>query len=188
MKKTRIITTALGLCLAASMLAGCSQETGGETVQASRMDGGQTQISVEESATQAATTDGYVFTYMGYDIIMGSEVQPYLDAFGDPEDEFEAASCAGQGMDHIYSYPGFFLYTREENGVSIVDAVQITDSITNYNGAHVGDKIDDVKAIFGEPADDWGFGFSYASGNTELRFFSENGETIDEIEIILKQN
>ena len=185
MKKTRIITTAIGLCLAASMFAGCSQ-TSDETAVASRIEGGQTQISIEESESQSVSADGYVFTYMGYDIVMGSEVQQYLDAFGEPDDEFEAASCAGQGMDHIYSYPGFFLYTREENGVSIVDAVQITDSLTDYNGAHVGDKIEDVKAIFGEPADDWGYGFTYSSGNTELRFMSEDQVTVSEIQIIVK--
>ena len=188
MKKTRVITTAVALCLAASMFAGCTDTSSKETAQASLIEGGQTQISIESSETKAATTDGYVFTYKGYDIVMGSEAQQYIDAFGEPDDEFEAASCAGQGMDRIYSYPGFFLYTREENGVSIVDAVQIKDSITDYNGAHVGDKIEDVKAIFGEPADDWGYGFSYASGNTELRFFCEDGATIDEIEVILKQN
>ncbi|MBR5755849.1 MAG: hypothetical protein IKX97_08550 [Erysipelotrichaceae bacterium] len=185
MKKTRIFTTAIGLCLAASMFAGCSQ-TSDETAVASRIEGGQTQISIEESEGQPVSADGYVFTYMGYDIVMGSEVQQYLDAFGEPDDEFEAASCAGQGMDHIYSYPGFFLYTREENGVSIVDAVQITDSLTDYNGAHVGDKIEDVKAIFGEPADDWGYGFTYSSGNTELRFMSEDQVTVSEIQIIVK--
>lgn len=185
MKKTRIFTTAIGLCLAASMLAGCSQSSG-ETAVASRIEGGQTQISVEGSASPS-TAEGYVFNYMGYDIIMGSDVQTYLDAFGEADDEFEALDCAGQGMAYVYSYPGFFIYTKE----GIIENVLIEDSLTDFYGVHVGDTIDDARAaaktVFGEPFEDWGVGFKYRLGNTELSYFSEDGETIYQIRIDYKQ-
>ncbi len=194
MKKTKIITTAIGLCLAASMFAGCSEAANGETVQASRLEGGQTQISVEISAT-AADYEGYVYTYMGYDIVMGSEVEPYIAAFGEADEEFEALDCAGQGMAYVYAYPGFFIYTKDINGVSIIESVQIKDSLTDFHGVHVGDNIDDVraamKAVYGEPSEDWEYGFLYRLGNTELGFYPGEGRALgelDEIRIDYKYN
>ena len=46
MKKTKIMTAAIALCMAATMFAGCStNETVGETAVATRIEGGQTQVS-----------------------------------------------------------------------------------------------------------------------------------------------
>ena len=51
MKKTKIMTAAVALCMAAAVFAGCSSEpASGETAVATRIEGGQTQIAIENSA------------------------------------------------------------------------------------------------------------------------------------------
>ena len=83
MKKEKIITATIGLCLAASLLAGCN-ETTGESAAASQLGGGQTQISVENSQGAAVSTEGqYCFNFNGYTIMPGMEVQPIIAALGD---------------------------------------------------------------------------------------------------------
>ena len=97
----RIITTVIGACVIASVLAGCSDNKGtGETAQASLIGGGQTQISVEVS--QAVAADGFKFSYMGYDIIPWAPAAPILDVLGEEQEYFEGMSCAGEEMAHIY--------------------------------------------------------------------------------------
>ena len=69
MKKTKIITAAVGFCVAASMMAGCSSQGGstggGETAAATRIEGGQTQIAIENSAADLrGAIRGYSFSQM----------------------------------------------------------------------------------------------------------------------------
>ena len=55
MKKIKIITAAIGLCMAASLFAGCNNQTG-ESAQVSRIEGGQTKISVENGGSDNAVS------------------------------------------------------------------------------------------------------------------------------------
>ena len=64
MKKTRLITAAIGLCMAASLMAGCSGQSGssgseGGSAEVQRLEGGQTQITVEA----AGAVDSYEGEY-----------------------------------------------------------------------------------------------------------------------------
>lgn len=180
MKKIKLLTVTMGLCVAASLFAGCNNGTG-ETAAASRIDGGQTQISVETSggADNKAPEGGYKFTYKGFDVVPGAEAAPVIKAFGEPKDQFEGASCAGQGLDIIYTYDGFKIYAYEENGVELIDGVEIEDSLIDCNGLHVGDKLDDAKNVFGTPTQEDEFGLLYRSGNTAVQISCDSfGEII----------
>ena len=179
MKKTKIITATIGLCVAASLFAGCSNGSTGETAQASRLEGGQTQISVEVTqATSAVTGDVYKFTYKGYDIIPGKDATALLASLGDAEDIFSAASCAGQGLATAYTYPEFVLYTYEENGQELIDGIEIENPLTDCDGVHVGDKIEVAKATFGTPVQEDDYGILYTAGNTGIQINTDGAGTI----------
>lgn len=179
MKNIKLITATVGLCVAATLFAGCNNSTG-ESASASRIDGGQTQISVEASgSSQNAPADGYKFTYKGYDVVPGAEAAPIIKAYGEPLDVFEGASCAGQGLDIIYTYPGFKIYAYEENGIELIDGVEIEDSLIDCGGVRVGDKLDDAKAVYGTPTQEDEFGLLYRSGNTAIQVSTDGvGEII----------
>ena len=187
MKKIKLLTVTMGLCVAASLFAGCNNGTG-ETAAASRIDGGQTQISVEPSGSDNKKTDVYKFTYKGYDIVPGTEMKPVLEAIGDPvEPPFQAASCAGQGMDTTYNYPGFYIQTYEEEGSELIRGVVITDPLVDCGGIHIGDTLEAVKEVYGTPASEDDFGLEYRSGNVALRFTTDGFNSITDITYIVMQ-
>ncbi len=188
MKKTRLLTAVILASVAAMAIAGCNTPASGDPAVASRIDGGQTQISVEPSGSDNKKTDVYKFTYKGYDIVPGTEMKPVLEAIGDPvEPPFQAASCAGQGMDTTYNYPGFYIQTYEEEGSELIRGVVITDPLVDCGGIHIGDTLEAVKEVYGTPTSEDDFGLEYRSGNVALRFTTDGFNSITDITYIVMQ-
>ena len=183
MKKTKIIAATLGLCMAAALFAGCNQPSSGETAQAVRLDGGQTQISVEASnQSESGNVEGYAFTYRGYSIMPGANAESVLAALGDPiEEPYQAASCAGQGLDTTYTYAGFLIQTYTDNGVELIRGIIVEDPLTDCNGVRVGQTVDEAKAVFGTPEQVDDYGLLYISGNTALQISTDGVNTIESI-------
>ena len=177
MKKIKIITAAIGLCVAASLFAGCNNQTG-ESAQVSRIEGGQTKISVENGGSDNAVSGAYKFSYKGYDIVPGADIGPVIDTLGEPVDTKIGASCAGQGFSTLYSYSGFTIYGHEDNGVETVEGIEIDDPLIDCGGVRVGQTLEDAKKIYGEPFQEDDFGVLYRSGSTELQINSDEFHTI----------
>lgn len=177
MKKNKIFTAAVSLAVAASLFAGCNGAPN-ESAQASRIEGGQTQISVNVNNGQNAPQGDFKFTYKGYAAVPGAPAAPVIEAFGEAQDQFEGASCAGQGMDIIYTYPGFKLYTYEDASGEIIDAIEVEDPLTDCLGLHVGQTVSDAKRLFGEPVQEDDFGVIFVSGATALQISTDGTETI----------
>lgn len=174
MKKEKIITATIGLCLAASLLAGCNEATG-ESAAASQLGGGQTQISVENSQGAAVSTEGqYCFNFNGYTIMPGMEVQPIIAVLGDNYEYLEDFACAHQGSDTFYMYEGFTIMCAKTDS-EIISRIIIEDSLTDCNGLHVGDSFADAKALLGTPAVEDDFELKYVASDTELRINSATG-------------
>jgi len=175
MKKEKIISVTMGLCLAASLFAGCDKGGNGETVAASQLGGGQTQISVENSQGASVSTEGqYCFSFNGYTIMPGTEVQPIIAALGDNYEFLEDFSCAHQGSDTFYMYEGFTIMCAKTDS-EIITKIIIEDSLTDCNGLHVGDSFADAKALLGTPAYEDDFLLKYVASDTELYINSGNG-------------
>ena len=153
MKKTKIFTTVIGLCLIASLFAGCNSGTQ-ETAQASLIAGGQTQI------------------------IPGTEAETAIAALGSNYEYFEGASCAGQGVDIAYMYPGFTLGVYKVNGVELITVIEVDDSLIDCNGIHVGDSLADAKAKYGTPDQEDDFGVIYKGGKTQLQIITDGADGI----------
>ena len=179
MKKTKIFTTVIGLCLIASLFAGCNSGTQ-ETAQASLIAGGQTQITVDNGAgnTDAAADNEYAFSYNGYKIIPGTEAETAIAALGSNYEYFEGASCAGQGVDIAYMYPGFTLGVYKVNGVELITVIEVDDSLIDCNGIHVGDSLADAKAKYGTPDQEDDFGVIYKGGKTQLQIITDGADGI----------
>ena len=179
MKRTKIITAAIGLSLAATLLAGCSEGgSTGETAVATRIEGGQTPISIEASESEAVPEGKYKFSYNGFEIVPGAKADTALDAFGDDYDRIEVASCAYQGVDIVYTYPGFTLYAFSDGGVEYINVIEVTNPLTDCGGISVGDSIKTAKELYGEPDVGDDFGVLYRSGKTELQISTDGVDTI----------
>lgn len=76
-----------------------------------------------------------------------------LAALGEPQDKLEAASCVHEGFDRVYYYAGFEVNTQPTaDGREVIVSIYLTDdSNATPEGIRIGDKIDAVKTVYGEP-------------------------------------
>lgn len=178
MKKTKIITAALGLCVMASMFAGCGNSGGstGETGAAVRIEGGQTQISVEASASDAAAAvKGYSIKHNGYEFGIGSTEDTVITAMGEPEDTQEVANCADEGLgNNFYYYDGRVIVEIAAAGG--VTQISVSDPIIDCGGVSVGDSADAVTAAYGQPDEQTDFIIQYKKEGMVLQFQLEGGK------------
>ena len=180
MKKTKIITAALGLCVMASVFAGCGNGSGstGETGAAVRIEGGQTQISVEASTVDAVSSvKGYSIKHNGYEIGIGSTEDQVLAAMGEPSDTEQVANCADEGLgtNYYYSADSVIIQIAAAGGVT---QITIKDPIIDCGGVSVGDSVDAVKAAYGEPAEQTDFIIQYKKDGMVLQFEIEGGKVV----------
>ncbi len=141
--------TALLMAASLLILAGCGND---EKV----MDGsGQnSEAGASGSAGSAGTVQGgkgYVFTYKGTTIQVDADAAPIVEALGEPASYYEAASCAFEGLDKIYSYSGFELNTYPSGEKDLVSAVVFRDdSVSTAEGVCIGDTLEKVKQVYGD--------------------------------------
>ena len=107
------------------------------------------------------------FAYRGVTMAPMMEAAPVLAALGEPLRYFEADSCAYQGKDLFYAYPGLELTVNEVEGAERITVIHLTDdTITTPQGLRINDEESKLLAALGG-ADEDGV-YSYVSGQTEL--------------------
>ena len=91
-------------------------------------------------------------------------------AFGTPISTTQAPSCHFDGMDNIYTYSGYTLYTYTNGSSQIIYTVEITSpSIKTAAGIGVGDSLDKVLSAYGT---------NYASLNDYAVEYTAGGKTM----------
>ena len=146
----------LSLCL----LAGC-----GET-------------AIDENGVSATTLNGQK-------VVLGTTLTDNLSAaLGTPTDTVEAVSCHYEGMDTIYEYDGFTLYTYQKEGAKIIYSIELLDAAyKTAEGAAVGMTKADVQTLYtAVPCEEIGSGLCYTYPNGQQLFFHLDGNTVTCIE------
>lgn len=156
MKKVLAMTMAAALLL----LAGCGDSErviSGEVVnvttgsQVQEVAGEQEGLQPSSQQEQTTAVKGYVFVTGGVTVEMDGDMAPVLAALGEPASYFEAASCAFEGMDKIYTYNGFEIDTYPAQDTDLVSAVILKDdSVTTAEGICIGDPLEKLLAAYGE--------------------------------------
>ena len=166
-QKFAALALALGLTLS---LAAC----GGGNAPA----GGESPAPQNSAAPQAA--GAYVFTTGdGVTVSVDEDMAQVLTDLGEAQSYFEAESCAFEGLDKTYTYPGFVITTRPEGEKDYVNSIRLTDdSVSTGEGIYIGSTEADVKAAYGEDGGaDQGM-LSYTAGGVSLNFILEGGAVI----------
>ncbi len=165
MKKIIVLAVAV---VAALALCAC----GGEK----KADGGNT-----------GGAGGYLFESNGTKVEIDSEFSKVEEALGEPLSYFESESCAIGDMDKVYTYSGFRIDTYQFDGIDYVSDVIFTDdTISTPEGAAIGDSVDNVKEIYGEPTSQDDLRMVYESGNMKLVFLLD-GTTVNTVEYLTKK-
>lgn len=160
--KLRSLTVLLAAALLALTMTACgdaSVDAGNDTPTTTA--GKAVTTAAEPSAPPA------VYGFVSGETTLWVGADPaILTALGDPQDKLEAASCVHEGFDRVYYYAGFEVNTQPtaDGGEVIVSIYLTDDSVCTAEGIYIGDKLDAVKAAYGEaaPAADNASLYSYA--------------------------
>lgn len=187
MKRQKWMLFLLVLSLASVLLSACGGNAESRN-NAGQASAAPTVKDEDDAAFRTAAADSeagggpvYVFTYKDTAIVPGAGMDDVLEAIGMPLNVFEAPSCAFDGVDRIFYYPGFIINTYPKNGRDTILSVSFRDdSVTTYEGIYLGMNVAGVEAAYGAGEwNDMGNLLSYDSGGVRLAFIFESGTIID---------
>jgi len=140
----------------------------------------KTEEAPAQEASEAAETEAEIsdFVFVGNDtaISMHQDMAELLDALGETTNYAESPSCAFEGIDKIYSYKGFDVYTYPDGNVDRVNAVYFTDDATQTpKSIHIGSTVEEMEAAYGSDyTEEWEV-YTYTDGTSSLAFVSTDG-------------
>ena len=142
-----------------------------------------TLLMIFTAACAAAPDDGaappdpaFALSYGDFLIYMGQDIEEVLEGLGEPLGIFEAPSCAFDGNDRIFRYPGMQIHTYPLDGNDFVHTIIIRDdSIAIHDGIRIGSDFDAVLAAYGDDYERDFDMYTYESGAATLAFLVEDG-------------
>ena len=167
-----------GIFAAAVMVMGLSLAACGSS------DGGSSSSGSSSSGSAAsASSEGFSFTSGSTKIEMNADASAIVDELGDPDDYFESESCAFEGLDKVYTYPGFHLNTYPVDDKDYVLSVDfMDDTVETDEGISIGSTKDEVTEAYGEPAEETSSSLVYEKGDTEMTI-GLDGDSVSSLEI-----
>lgn len=182
-KRILAITMAAGLLLA----AGCGDSEkviDGDVANVTTGIRSESAEDTRESApSQALLADtvssgGYVLKVNNVTVEVDGDAAPVVEALGEPVSYFEAASCAFEGLDKIYTYNGFEIDTYPSKDRDLVSAVILKDdSIATAEGVCIGDSLEKLQEVYGEAAQENGM-LIYARDGMKLCFILQDDSIV----------
>lgn len=134
--------------------------------------------NVEESIPEETTlplSSGYFCDLSGVKVSLAQNFASILESLGEPQDYFEAASCAFDGLDKIYYYNGFELRTCPQDDEDFVSAILLKDdSVATPEGVYIGMSLAESLEKVGEDYTQEGEHYSYRSEDGILTLVSED--------------
>ena len=168
MKKLVLICLVAVSCMA--FVACSSTDTNGGSANNQNNNQEQNNTSNEVS---------YIFTYDGVDVSVNEDISAVLAKLGEPVSYYEAASCAFEGLDKIYTYASFQIDTYPSNGADMLASIYFLDDLVETpEGITLNMSKQDMIAAYGEPTSIEGTEHIYEKGNGTLRFIIVNDEII----------
>ena len=174
MKKT--LSLLLLAALTASMLSCGNDSTTSDTTdsisgtpdtavtEAAVIDGetaAVTEAQIEAPAQNTPAVDGYTCVFdNGISIKLGSPAADALAVLGDYSDMMEAPSCVHEGFDRVYTYAGLYtvLTSPDASGAEYIAEISLLSDLValDVSGTYlmIGSAESDIKAAFGDPAED----------------------------------
>ncbi len=151
-KGRRFIMKKWKLVMISAVLALSFAACGGETETGA--NGGESEVadSKNEESSKEEAVKGFVFVYQGVTVSIDAQAAPIMDALGDPVSYFEAASCAFEGLDKMYTYNSVEIDTYpDEKGVDRISNIILKDDMVETpEGVSLFETKADMIAAYGE--------------------------------------
>jgi len=124
---------------------------------------------------QASATSDFSLDVGNFTISMSQNIDDTISALGEPLGVFEQPSCAFDGIDRIFSFPGLQIHTYPVGDADFIHTVSIRDdSHVTGNGIYLGVNFNAVVAAYGSEYEQEGSMFTFTRGITFLQFFIES--------------
>lgn len=171
----------LGAVLCVLMLAGltaCGEDT--KVIESAGTSQVQTQvIGGADGATEIKLEDengGWAFQTGEAVITPDMDAASIVDLLGEPKSYFEAASCAFEGLDKIYTYTSFEIETYPQGEVDRIKSIVLKDdTVSTAEGISIGDGGEKVREIYGTPTEEDTGKLVYQKDQMKLVFVVNNG-------------
>ncbi|MBE5867931.1 MAG: hypothetical protein E7293_03100 [Lachnospiraceae bacterium] len=165
MKKISMI---LLTALTAAVLTACGGNTDVES------NGGGAGSSASEESK------GYVFEYEGVSISVDALAEPIIKELGEPVSYYEAASCAFEGMDKMYTYNSVEIDTYpDEKGKDRISGIIFKDDMVETpEGVSLFETKDDMIKAYGEDFTDENGTLVYEKDGMKLCFILDGDEIV----------
>ncbi len=139
----------------------------------------------EEAPAEPVLPEGDV-VLGGQGLFLGKAVtSETLEALGEPVETMEAPSCHFDGMDTIYYYDDFALYTYLDGEDNVLYLAELsTANVATTQGATVGMAKDDLLATMGNSYEELGLLYSYDFGTYTLDFSFDDQDCVSLIEYV----
>lgn len=171
------------LCiLLALLMTGCGAKDQSEKKDAADETGTKqaTAAPVDNTASSdsAEVKDSYVFDYNGVAIRLNTDAAPILEALGEPQEYFEAKSCAFDGMDKTYFFSGIELttYPKSDKEDYVSSIYFKDDSVSTKEGIFIGSTLQQLLDAYGENYSGNGEAYTYTKEDSSIMFIVEGEE------------
>lgn len=180
--KMQYLKKVLGIALCVVMMAGmtaCGNDA--KVIEGNASSGTQTEIiGGAEGTTEIFLTNdanaGWTFQAGDVTLTPDMDMSAIADQLGEPKSYFEAASCAFEGLDKIYTYTSFEIETYPQDTADCIKSIVLKDdTVSTAEGVSIGDSEDKVRETYGAPAEESTGKLVYQKEKTNLVFVISSG-------------
>ena len=126
----------------------------------------------------------YYINYNGTKIELDKKAESVLSSLGEPKSVASLGDCGGFGTQTKYVYSDIVVYTVKNDSGETIDQIAFTnDIVETEKGICIGDSVDDVIAVYGEPTLKNSNKIEYESGSLVLKF-GLDGDSVKSIDFI----
>ena len=173
--KKKIMGVVLVVAVIGQMLVGCGENTtdsnGGN---ASGTDTEKKDVTVSQETVEDS---GYVFVFQNVSLTPDAAAAELIQQLGEPNNYYEAPSCAFEGMDKIYDYGSVEIDTYEMEGVDYISSITLKDDMVETpEGVGLFMTMADMTNAYGEDYVEEQGMYVYPKGDMKLQFIIENDE------------
>lgn len=180
--KMQYLKKVLEIALCVVMMAGmtaCGNDA--KVIEGNASSGTQTEIiGGAEGTTEIFLTNdanaGWTFQAGDVTLTPDMDMSAIADQLGEPKSYFEAASCAFEGLDKIYTYTSFEIETYPRDTADCIKSIVLKDdTVSTAEGVSIGDSEDKVRETYGAPAEESTGKLVYQKEKTNLVFVISSG-------------
>ena len=121
----------------------------------------------------------FFLTLGGVDIHMGVNINEIKNALGGPIAEFQTPSCAFDGTDIVFRFPGVQVHTIPIGDSNFVHTIAIMDdTVSTSEGIMLGSSLEDLIDLYGSNyVREFGM-YTFTRAHTSISFYVRDGMVI----------